>query len=317
MPAYGLQLPNFIFPGVSDDELFERIASLAVAGEAAGFNSIWVMDHFWQLPPLGGPHQPMLEAYTLLGGLAARTERATLGALVTGVTYRNPAILAKQVTTLDILSSGRAVLGIGAAWYEEEHDGLGVPFPPVAERMDRLEEAIQICRAMFTEEAPSFKGRYYSIDGALNLPRPVQPGGPPILVGGTGPRRTLRLVAKYADMCNIQGGPETIQRHLEILKGHCADVGRDPSEIRVTRLSSLFLTQTAAEGEKLAKDLAPLFGGPEQLKEAVVVGDSDQITEQARALIDAGVEELIFNLPIASTPEEVAAAGKVLAAAVS
>src|SRR5207237_4629205 len=139
----------------------------------------------------------MLEGYTLLGALAARTQRVTLGTLVTGVTYRNPALLAKEVTTLDIISSGRAVLGIGAAWYDVEHEGLGVDFPPVGERMDRLEEALRICRAMFTEERPTFEGRYYRIEEARNLPRPVQEGGPPIMVGGGGEKRTLRLVAQY------------------------------------------------------------------------------------------------------------------------
>ena len=156
MTKFGLQIPNFTFAGVPDREMFENVADLAVAGEQAGFDSVWVMDHFWQLPPLGGPTQPMLEGYTLLGGLAARTRRVKLGTLVTGVTYRNPALLAKMVTTLDIVSGGRAMLGLGAAWYEEEHDALGFDYPPAGERLDRLEEALQVCRAMFTEEAPSF-----------------------------------------------------------------------------------------------------------------------------------------------------------------
>ena len=204
MTRFGLQLPSFTYP-VSDAELFEHVAGLARAGEESGFDSVWVMDHFWQLPPLGGPDQPILEAYTLLGALAARTERVELGTLVTGVTYRNPALLAKMVTTLDVVSSGRAVCGIGAAWYEEEHDGLGFDFPPVGERMDRLGEALQILKAMFTEDAPSFSGAHYRIDGAKNLPRPVRAGGPPILVGGSGEKRTLRLVAEHADLCNIFG----------------------------------------------------------------------------------------------------------------
>jgi alkanesulfonate monooxygenase SsuD/methylene tetrahydromethanopterin reductase-like flavin-dependent oxidoreductase (luciferase family) len=161
MTKFGLQIPNFTFADVPDREMFEHVADLAVAGEQAGFDSVWVMDHFWQLPPLGGPTQPMLEAYTLLGGLAARTRRVKLGTLVTGVTYRNPALLAKMVTTLDIVSSGRAMLGLGAAWYEEEHDAFGFDFPSAGKRLDRLEEALQICRAMFTEEAPSFAGKRY------------------------------------------------------------------------------------------------------------------------------------------------------------
>src|SRR5256885_4327134 len=161
MTKFGLQIPNFTFADVPDREMFEHVADLAVAGEQAGFDSVWVMDHFWQLPPLGGPDQPILEGYVLLGALAACTDRVQLGTLVTGVTYRNPALLAKMVTTLDVVSKGRAILGIGAAWYDVEHEGLGFDFPAVKERMDRLEEAVQICRAMFTEPSPSFDGRYY------------------------------------------------------------------------------------------------------------------------------------------------------------
>lgn len=234
MTDYGLQLPNFTLD-VPDDGLFERVADMARAADDGGFRSLWVMDHFYQLPPLGGPSRPMLEAYTLLGALAASTQRVQLGAMVTGVTYRHPAVLAKQVTTLDVVSRGRAVLGLGAAWYDIEHTGYGIPFPSVGERMDRMEEAAQICRAMFTEEAPTFQGKHYRIEEARNVPRPVQPGGPPILIGGSGPRRTLRAVAMYADMCNIHGGPDTVRRSVEVLHEHCAGVGRDPSDVRVTR----------------------------------------------------------------------------------
>src|ERR1019366_4352042 len=194
----GLQIPNFTL-GVPDDQLFEAVVQLAVTAEDSGFESLWVMDHFYQLPALGGPTQPMLESYTLLGGLAARTSRIRLGTMVTGVTYRNPALLAKIVTTLDVISAGRAMLGIGAAWYDVEHEGLGVEFPPVKERMERLGEAVQLCRAMVRDEVATFAGKYYWGHEARNLPRPVQPGGPPILIGGGGEKRTLRLVARYAD----------------------------------------------------------------------------------------------------------------------
>src|SRR5438270_5627169 len=240
MTTYGLQLPKFTFP-VPDDQLFEHVAAMATAADGAGFSSLWVMDHFYQLPGLGGADDKMLEGYTLLGPLAARTQRVTLGTLVTGVTYRNPALLAKEVTTLDIVSSGRAVLGIGAAWYDVEHEGLGVDFPPVPERMDRLEEAVQICRLLFTEDRPSFDGRYYRIKEARNLPRPVQPGGPKIMIGGSGPKRTLRAVARYADISNVFGGPDTLRKNVEILHAHCADVGRDHSEIKGTRPGLLVL----------------------------------------------------------------------------
>ena len=185
-----------------------------------------------------------------LGAIAARTERAGLGAMVTGVTYRNPAYLAKVLTTLDVVSSGRAILGIGAAWNDDEHAGYGFGFPPVTERMERLEEALQICRAMFTQEAPSFTGRYYAIAGALNWPRPIRPGGIPILVGGSGERKTLRLVAMYADACNVFGDVATVRRKLEVLNRHCEAVGRDPAEITKARLGGLVITATTAEADR-------------------------------------------------------------------
>ena len=313
MTKFGLQIPNFTFAGVPDREMFEHVADLAVAGEQAGFESVWVMDHFWQLPPLGGPTQPMLEAYTLLGGLAARTRRVKLGTLVTGVTYRNPALLAKMATTLDIVSSGRAMLGLGAAWYEEEHEALGFDFPPARERLDRLEDALQICRAMFTEEAPSFAGKHYRVEKALNIPRPVQPNGPRIMVGGSGEKRTLRLVAKYADMCNINGSPDTIRHLLEVLRGHCADVGRDPGEITTTRLGSLFLTSSSEEAEQTSGFLRDAAGA--DFEERFTVGDPGAVIDQVGALVDAGLDELIFNLPFAD-PATVRRAGELLVARV-
>jgi F420-dependent oxidoreductase-like protein len=296
MTRFGLQLPVFSF-GIPDVEMFERVADLAIAGEESGFSSIWVMDHFYQLPPLGGADEPMLEAYTLLGALAARTTRVELGTLVTGVTYRNPAMLAKIVTTLDIISRGRAVLGIGAAWYDTEHDGLGFDFPPVGERFDRLEEALQICRAMFRGDRPTFSGTHYRIREARNLPRPVRPGGPPIMVGGGGEKRTLRLVAEYADMCNLFGDVDTITHKLEVLRGHCADVGRDPAEITTTRLGSLFLTETPEQAAEVRGTLEGL-GGPEFAAMATV-GTEDTVVEQVASYLGAGLDELIFNLPMA------------------
>jgi F420-dependent oxidoreductase-like protein len=297
MTKFGLQLPNFTFPDVPDDGMFEHVADLAVAGEESGFDSVWVMDHFWQLPPLGGPTQPMLEGYTLLGGLAARTRRVKLGTLVTGVTYRNPALLAKMVTTLDIVSGGRAMLGIGAAWYEEEHDGLGFDFPRDGERLDRLEEALRICRAMFTEEAPSFEGKHYRIEKALNIPRPIQRNGPRIMIGGSGEKRTLRLVAQYADMCNVFGSPDSIRHRLDVLHRHCADVGRDPSEITTSRLGSLFLSSSPEEAEQTEGFLRDAVGA--DFEERFTVGDAPAVLDQVGALVDAGLDELIFNLPYA------------------
>jgi F420-dependent oxidoreductase-like protein len=290
----GLQIPNFTL-GVPDDRLFESVAERAVAADDSGYDSVWVMDHFYQLPALGGPSQPMLESYTLLGALAARTSRVRLGTLVTGVTYRNPVILAKIVTTLDVISAGRAILGIGAAWYDVEHHGLGVPFPPVKERMDRLEEAVRICRAMFREERPTFEGRHYTIAEAWNVPRPVQEGGPPILIGGGGEKRTLALVARYGDFCNITGDAETIRHKVEVLRQHCGSVGRDPAEVTVSRLSTLVVTESAEE-TATTRDFLRSVVGEEQLA-GFNIGQDHEILEQFEELIDAGVEYFIVNMP--------------------
>jgi F420-dependent oxidoreductase-like protein len=231
----GLQIPNFTFPGVRDADLFETVAGIATTAESNGFDSVWVMDHLYQIEMVGPKEDPMLEAYTLLAALAARTKTASLGTMVTGVTYRNPALLAKIVTTLDVISAGRAILGIGAAWNDDEHAGYGYGFPPAGERLDRLEEALQITRAMFTEQTPSFQGRHYRIDSVLNNPKPIR-GRIPILIGGGGEKRTLRLVAQYGDACNLFGDPDAVRHKLDVLERHCADVGRDPAEITKTIL---------------------------------------------------------------------------------
>src|SRR5579872_5045926 len=234
MIRIGLQIPNFTFPGVGAEDLFERVASIAVTAEQSGFDTVMVMDHFFQLPLLGPPEHEMFEAYTLLSAIAARTSRVLLGTLVTGVTYRHPSLLAKEVTALDVISKGRAFLGIGAAWFEQEHQALGFAFPPVKERMDRLEEAIQINRALFRDERVTFPGTYYQLQDAFNRPRPVRPGGPPIMVGGGGERRTLLLAAKYADLWNFPGSLAEATRKLEVLAEHCQAVGRDPATINKT-----------------------------------------------------------------------------------
>ncbi len=310
---FGLQIPNFTYEGVADSDLFGRVADIAVTAEESGFDSVWVMDHFYQIMGVGPRTDPMLEAYTLLGGIAARTRKASLGTMVTGVTYRNPALLAKEVTTLDVVSGGRAILGIGAAWNEDEHAGYGFEFPPVRERLDRLEEALLICRAMFVEEAPSFSGRYYRIEGALNLPRPLRPEGIPILVGGGGERRTLALVAKYADACNIFGDLDTVRHKLEVLERHCETVGRDPGTITKTRLGSLLVAETAEEAERKGRDLARARGmDDERFRGYVTAGDPDTVCEQVAEYLDAGLDGLIFNMHDAQNLEPVRIAGETL-----
>ena len=295
MTSFGLQIPNFTF-GVPDDQLFDRVVELATTAEDVGFDSVWVMDHFYQLPPLGGPDQPMLEAYTLLGALGALTSRLKLGTLVTGVTYRNPSLLAKIVTTLDIITKGRAVLGIGAAWYDVEHEGLGFDFPPVKERMDRLEEAVQICRAMFEEDKATFEGQHYAIRKARNLPRPIQSGGPEIMIGGGGEKRTLKLVAQYADMCNVVGDVAGIRHKIDVIHRHCKDVGRDPDEVRITRMATLVITDSPEQTAQTREFLTAAAGA--EAASAFTFGEEDDIVAEVEQLIEAGVDTFIFNMPM-------------------
>jgi F420-dependent oxidoreductase-like protein len=311
MTRFGLQLPNFSL-GVPDAELFDTVVGLASAGEESGFASLWVMDHLYQLPALGGEDQPMLEAYTLLGALAARTKTASLGTLVTGVTYRNPALLAKEVTTLDVISGGRAILGIGAAWHDIEHVAFGFDYPPDRERLDRLEEALQICTGMFTEERTTVTGKHYRVENVKNLPRPIRADGIPIMVGGGGEKRTLKLVAQYADYCNVAGDLDTVRHKLEVLRGHCDALGRDPTEVTTTRLGSLFLVDTAEQAAETREMLVGLAG--EEFVAACTIGDDDQVVEQVTAIVEAGVQEPIFNMPFADAAT-VARAGRLLTGA--
>jgi F420-dependent oxidoreductase-like protein len=314
MKLLGFQIPNFTFPGVSDDRLFDHVAMLANTAETAGFDSVFVMDHFYQLPNIGPRTDPMLEGYTVLAGMAARTKKVRLGTLVSGVTYRNPGFLAKVVTTLDVVSSGRAILGIGAAWNEDEHRGYGYEFPPVGERLSRLEEALQICRAMFREEQPTFEGHFYRIQGALNFPRPIQPNGPPILIGGGGEQRTLKLVAQYADMCNIFGDPAMVRHKMDVLERHCEAVGRDPKTIVKTRLGSLIIRKSDAEAERVLEQILTRPGiNKEWIRAGFIVGGPDRVAEQAQKLLDAGLDGLIFNMPHFELPEAIELAGKTLA----
>jgi F420-dependent oxidoreductase-like protein len=228
----GLHISNFTWPEGAP-RLGSVLADVASAADEAGFERISVMDHLWQISMIGPPEHEMLEAYTALGFLAAHTQRAKLLTLVTGVVYRAPGLLAKAVTTLDVLSGGRAMLGIGAAWNEEEARGLGLPFPPTAERFERLEEALQICRQMFAGDESPFNGKHYQLGRLLNSPAPLTRPHIPILIGGGGEKKTLRFVARYADACNLFGGPD-VARKLDVLREHCEREGRDYDEIEKT-----------------------------------------------------------------------------------
>jgi len=326
MIKVGFQIPNFTFPGVAPEGLFDRVVEVAQAAETAGADTVMVMDHFYQLPLLGPPEHEMLESYTLLGALAARTSTVQLGTLVTGVTYRNPAILAKIVTTLDVISGGRAFLGIGAAWFDVEHAGLGVDFPPVKERFERLEEALEICRAMFRGERPTIEGKHYRVQDAINSPAPIQAGGPPIMIGGQGEKKTLRLMAQHAEMANFTSGFDELPRKLEVLAGHCADVGRDPATINKTPLCSVVVADTMEEAIELRNGFLLARGLDfEALDEAtqamvaarLVVGDPDTAGERVRDLIALGLDGVTANLPAnGHDPEAVTRTVEVLKAAV-
>jgi F420-dependent oxidoreductase-like protein len=306
---FGLHMPNFTFPGVPTDRLFDRLVGQAKAAEKAGFDLVTVMDHFYQIRGIGPETEPMMEAYTTLAALAASTSRVKLGTLVTGVTYRNPAILAKQVTTLDVISKGRAILGIGAAWNEDEHKGYGIEFPPIGRRMDRLDEALTIAKLMFTEDRPSFEGKYYRIDRALNVPRPVQKGGPKILIGGTGERRTLRLLAQHGDIGHwFAASIDELKRKKQIFEEHCEAVKRDPSEVLLT----LGVTLVLAENEKDAKAILDTLS-PERraiAKTATVA----QAVELIGEYMDAGFGGFTLNNNIYSSDESIALAGELIKA---
>jgi F420-dependent oxidoreductase-like protein len=236
-----LHVANFSLPG-QPGTLASTLAATARAADETGFTTMTLMDHWFQMEQSGVTvsQDPMLEGYTTLGFLAGQTERIQLGLLVTGVTYRQPGLLAKTVTTLDVLSGGRAMLGIGAAWYEREHLGLGVPFPPTAERFERLEETLQICQQMWSEDDGPYQGRHYQLAETVCSPRPIQLPRPPILIGGVGEKKTLRFVARYADACNLfVSDPQEIGRKLEVLYRHCDTEDRDPATIEKTIIGGL------------------------------------------------------------------------------
>jgi F420-dependent oxidoreductase-like protein len=231
-----IQNPSFSYDG-GPEQIAPTLAATARAADQGGAAQYTLMDHWFQIPPVGPPTEPMLEGYTALGYLAAQTERIRLGLLVTGVTYRHPGLLAKTVTTLDVLSGGRAQLGIGAAWFEKEHQGLGVPYPPLGERFERLEEAIQICFQMWSEDDGPYEGQHYRLAETLCSPPPVQQPRPTLMIGGAGEKKTLRLVARYADACNLFGtDADLVRRKLDVLRGHCESEGRDYEAIEKTIL---------------------------------------------------------------------------------
>ncbi|MAT45613.1 MAG: LLM class F420-dependent oxidoreductase [Anaerolineaceae bacterium] len=259
----GLQIPSFKYPG-GTAAIRPTLKKIVTTAEDAGFYSLWVMDHYYQIKGLFGEAytDPMMESYTTLGYFAGLTEKVHLGVLVTGVIYRHPSVLMKMVNTLDILSGGRAYLGIGAAWYEEEAKGLGIPYPSTAERFEYLEDNLQLAKALWKSDETSFKGKHFSAPAITNNPRPLSTPHPRILIGGTGPKKTLRMVAQYADACNIfeRAGKENMQKTLNTLKGHCENLGRDYNTIEKTSLGTVHLSgnDTVDDVIRRIKDLSEL-----------------------------------------------------------
>jgi len=297
---FGLQHPNFNFDynsqGNDISYITHSLKNLVSKAENSGFDSFWVMDHFHQIQFVGKPEDPMLEGWTVLSMLAGITTKIKLGTLVTGIIYRYPSVLAKIASTLDVLSKGRLFMGLGAAWNEQESLAYGINFPSNQERLLRLEETIQIIRKMWTEEpCASFNGKYFQIINAYCNPKPIQKPSPPILVGGSGERKTLKIVAKYADACNLFGSTESIKKKLDILKEHCKSVGRDFDSILKTKLGTIVLD----DNREAAKDrVEETFRGvpEEQIKEFVIYGTPEDILKQIEALQQVGIQYLIVNL---------------------
>jgi len=305
-----LHLPNFNYPGVGPEEEFEKLVEITTAAERAGFTSVTVMDHYHQIPPVGPPQNWMFEGNTIIAGIAARTSTINVGLLVAGVGYRNPAQHAKITTTLDVISRGRAIHGIGAGWFEGEHNAYGFEFPSLKERFERLEDHLRIARAMFTEEQATVAGEHHSVNGAYNNPKPLR-GDIPILIGGSGERKTLRMVAQYADGCNLFGGPDRAKHLLEVLEGHCENVGRDPAEITKTSMRTIAIGETEAAVQAKVDAMRGFW--PEERIASITAGTPEQILEVAQAYLDVGIEGLTFSMPDVHDLEAVALAGETLA----
>jgi F420-dependent oxidoreductase-like protein len=300
MTRLGYQIPNFTYPGVAPGDLFANVVAQAKAAEAAGFDRVLLMDHFYQLPGIGAPDEPMLECYTMLSALAQHTEKVRLSALVTGNTYRNPTLLAKTVTALDHVSGGRATLGIGAGWFELEHTALGYEFGTFTDRFEKLEEALQIIGPMLRGERVSFDGSHYRVIDAINSPAPIS--RIPIMIGGTGEKKTLRMVAQYGDESNLSSGPiEEIPRKLDALAAHCERLGRDRSEIKVTKLLMVLVAPTMEAAESDLREIGAAKGWSQEIidmaKVLLIYGDPDTVGERLQACMDTGIDGLTINLP--------------------
>lgn len=294
----GLQIPNFSY-GTGVDQLFPTVIAQAREAESAGFDSVFVMDHFYQLPMLGSPDQPMLEAYTALGALATATERVQLGTLVTGNTYRNPSLLAKIITTLDVVSQGRAILGIGTGWFQLEHDQLGFEFGTFTDRFNRLDEALQIILPMISGERATVSGKWYQTSEAFANPRFQE--HIPLMIGGSGEKKTIPFAARHFDHLNVIAGFDELPRKVDAVRRSCEEVGRDPATLETSALI------TALIGDNASPDQIPA-----EMTQRMVAGTPDAVADQLKSkVIDAGIDGVIINLP-AYTPGVIEAAGAAL-----
>jgi len=294
----GLQIPNFSY-GTGVEQLFPTVLAQAREAESAGFDSVFVMDHFYQLPMLGSPDQPMLEAYTALGALATATERVQLGTLVTGNSYRNPTLLAKIITTLDVVSAGRAILGIGTGWFELEHDQLGYEFGTFTDRFNRLDEALEIILPMIKGERPTFSGKWYRAENALANPR--YRDHVPLMIGGSGEKKTIPLAARHFDHLNVIAGFDQLPGKVKVVRERCEEIGRDPATLETSILLTVLLDENAKPDQI-----------PAEMSQRMLVGSPDYVAAQVQTkVLDAGIAGVIINMPF-YTPGVVTAAAEAL-----
>ena len=311
-PRFGLQVATFDFPGKAA-ETAGRLREIAGAAEEAGFEAIYVMDHFRQIPQVGRAWDDMLESYTTLGYLAACTQRLRIGTLVTGITYRNIAHLGKIIATLDVLSSGRAICGLGIGWFEQEHRAYGWDFPAVRQRYALLEDALELLPLLWGPGSPAYQGRVISVPEAVGYPRPLQEHVP-IMIGGSGERRTLRLAAQYADMSNVFGDAANVRHKAAVLRAHCADLGRDPDQVVVTHLGTALVGEDDRHLSELVERLRPRRQNPAQYAASINSGTVSDQVGRLSGLAEAGAAELIVRLPNLADAGAVARMGKVIAA---
>ena len=306
----GYQIPNFTYPGVPVEDLFDTVVAQAREAEAAGFDTVLVMDHLYQLPGIGAPENAMLEAYTTLGALASATSTIQLSALVTGNTYRNPALLAKTVTTLDVVSKGRAVLGIGAGWFEREHHDLGFEFGTFGQRFERLEEALTIIAPMLKGEKGELEGKWYTARGAMNNPR-VRPTVP-IMLGGSGEQKTFRLAARFADHMNIICDLDVLPHKVAVLRQRCEEIGRDPDTIERTVTIDLVIRDSRASALEAYKAILAGSGGEFDESWAGPIGTPDEIADAIRPMNELGFRHILIDTPSPYDPETLDRIGEVI-----